>query len=151
MVDEGKIGQVPDDDEFPGEIIRYDKELDMWVRVKDGIATLGITDFAQSELQAIAYVFLPDTDTEIDRDTEPLGSIEASKTDIDFVSPVSGTIVAVNEPLMKDRKGALVNDTPYTDGWIAKIKLFDPAEIEQLETEGALINAAAYREALLSR
>ena len=92
-----------------------------WVRIEDGVATVGITDYAQSELGDIVYIeFDREVGDEVE-EAESLGSIEAVKTVADFFAPVSGEIVEVNEDL--EDAPETVNDDPYGKGWMAKIKV----------------------------
>ncbi|MEN9371825.1 MAG: glycine cleavage system protein [Bacteroidota bacterium] len=119
---------------FP-EQLRYTKEHE-WISVEGNVATIGITEFAQGELGDIIYV---DIDT-IGKDLSAeavFGTVEAVKTVSDLFLPVAGTITEKN-PLL-DSQPELVNQDPYGDGWMVKITLKDPAEVE------ALMDAAAYQ------
>jgi glycine cleavage system H protein len=119
---------------FP-EQLRYTKEHE-WISVEGNIATIGITEFAQGELGDIIYV---DIDT-IGKDLSSeavFGTVEAVKTVSDLFLPVAGTITEKN-PLL-DSQPELVNQDPYGDGWMVKITLKDPADVE------ALMDAAAYQ------
>jgi glycine cleavage system H protein len=119
---------------FP-EQLRYTKEHE-WISVDGNIATIGITEFAQGELGDIIYV---DIDT-IGKDLSSeavFGTVEAVKTVSDLFLPVAGTITEKN-PLL-DSQPELVNQDPYGDGWMVKITLKDPSEVE------ALMDAAAYQ------
>jgi len=119
---------------FP-EQLRYTKEHE-WISVDGNIATIGITEFAQGELGDIIYV---DIDT-IGKDLSAeavFGTVEAVKTVSDLFLPVAGTITEKN-PLL-DSQPELVNQDPYGDGWMVKITLKDPSEVE------ALMDAAAYQ------
>lgn len=100
-----------------------------WVRVEGNIAYIGITDFAQSELGDIIFVDIP-TEGEDLSAGEVFGSIEAVKTVSDAFTPVSGTVVEVN-PLI-DADPSLVNKDPYGDGWMVKIEMKDPSEVDSL-------------------
>lgn len=101
-----------------------------WIRDNgDGTADVGITDFAQSELGDIVFVELQQAGSTFAQD-EVFGSIEAVKTVSDLYSPVSGEIVAINEDL--DGNPELVNNHPYGDGWIMRMKLSEPSELEGL-------------------
>jgi len=117
--------------EFPSEL-RYTKEHE-WLRLEaDGKeATVGITDFAQRELGDIVYVELQPVGTELAKD-EVFGTVEAVKTVSELFMPVSGTIIAVNEALQDHPE--LVNQSPYGDGWMIRIALKDPSEVETLLT-----------------
>ncbi len=108
-----------------------------WVKLDGDVATIGITDFAQGELSDIVYVEITALGKTIKRD-EPLGTIEAVKAVSDLYSPVSGEVTEANEAL-KDSP-ANVNKDPYGAGWIAKIKVSDPTELN------GLLDATAYAE-----
>lgn len=108
-----------------------------WVRKENGEIVEGITDYAQSELSDIVYVELPDEGRTI-RKGETIGTIEAVKTVIDVIAAVSGTIIEVNRKL--DEHPELLNEDPYEDGWIVRIKVDDPAELE------TLLDASDYNE-----
>lgn len=94
-----------------------------------GTVTIGITDFAQSELGDIVFLELPDEGDEITAG-DVLGTIEAVKTVADIYAPVSGTVTAVNESL--EDSPELVNDDPFKTGWIVKLSPADPDELESL-------------------
>jgi len=117
--------------EFPSEL-RYTREHE-WLRLEaDGKeATVGITDFAQRELGDIVYVELQPVGTELAKD-EVFGTVEAVKTVSELFMPVSGTIIAVNKALQDHPE--LVNQSPYGDGWMIRIALKDPSEVETLLT-----------------
>jgi glycine cleavage system H protein len=100
-----------------------------WIAVEEGVATIGITDYAQGELGDVVYVELPAVGTEV-KQMESFGTIEAVKAVSDLFAPVSGSVVEINESL-NDRPN-LVNQDPYVDGWMIKIKLSDPSELENL-------------------
>lgn len=108
-----------------------------WVRKENGEIVEGITDYAQSELSDIVYVELPDEGRTI-RKGEAIGTIEAVKTVIDVIAAVSGTIIEVNRKL--DEHPELLNEDPYEDGWIVRIKVDDPTELE------TLLDASEYNE-----
>ncbi len=112
---------------IPQELI-YTKDHE-WARKAGDEITIGITDFAQGELGDIIFVELPAVDDEFDQ-ADPFGTIEAVKTVADLFMPVSGTITAINEEL-EDNPEAVNND-PYGDGWIVKIALSNPDELDQL-------------------
>lgn len=100
-----------------------------WVSIEDGIATIGITDFAQRELGDIVFVEFPELGDSFDIG-ETFGTIEAVKTVADLFMPVSGKIAAINEEL--DADPSKMNSDPYGDGWLVKIKLSSPDEEEDL-------------------
>ncbi len=107
-----------------------------WVAVEDGVATVGITDYAQGELGDVVFVELPAVGTEV-KQAESFGTIEAVKAVSDLFAPVSGQVVEINE-LLADQP-ELVNKDPYVDGWMIKIKISDPSELT------SLLNADAYK------
>jgi len=109
---------------------RYTKEHE-WVRVQDGLGTVGITDYAQDQLGDIVYVDLPSVGAQV-KQLEKLGEIESVKAVSDLYSPVSGEVVEVNQGV-NDRP-ELVNQSPYEDGWLVRVRLADPAELDNLLT-----------------
>jgi len=106
-----------------------------WAKMEDGVATIGITDYAQGELGDVVFVELPEVGTEVEKG-ESFGTIEAVKAVADLFSPVSGEVVEVNS-LLEDAPET-VNKDPYGDGWMVKIKLAHPEEFD------ALMDAEAY-------
>jgi glycine cleavage system H protein len=119
---------------IPSEL-KYTKEHE-WIRDNgDGTATVGITDFAQSELGDIVFVDISSLNEDVDQDAS-FGTIEAVKTVSELFMPVAGTVVEINDALEDDPE--LVNKDPYGDGWLVKIKLNDPGQL------GALLDAEAY-------
>lgn len=114
--------------DFPDDL-KYHPEH-MWVRLEEGgEATVGITDYAQDQLGTVIYVDLPDADQEITMGEE-LGAVESAKSVSDLISPVSGVVLESNQ-LLNDTP-ELINAKPYTGGWIARVKLEDPAELDEL-------------------
>ena len=107
-----------------------------WARPEGDIVTIGISDYAQSEIQDIVYVELPEVGTQLTQKTE-FGVIESVKAAFDLYSPVSGEVVAVNESLLDAPEQ--VNESPYEDGWMLKIRMTDSAEL------GGLLNADSYQ------
>jgi glycine cleavage system H protein len=105
-----------------------------WVSVEGNVATIGITDFAQSELGDIVFVEFPELNSTVEKG-QSAGSIEAVKTVADLYMPISGTVIAVNENL--DNNPEAVNDTPYGDGWMVKIEIANQDEISDLLTATA--------------
>lgn len=122
---------------FP-ENIRYTSEHE-WIRVEGNEAFVGITDYAQSELGEIVFVDV-DTIGEQIGQGEVFGSVEAVKTVSDLNMPVSGEVLEFNEAL--NDQPELVNNDPYGEGWMIKISIADPAELE------SLMDAAAYQASL---
>lgn len=106
-----------------------------WVRIEGDMAFIGITDYAQGELGEIVYVDVP-TEGETVAAGEVFGSIEAVKTVADLLMPVEGEVVELNAAL--EDQPELVNNAPYGEGWIIKVKMADPAKVE------TLMDAAAY-------
>lgn len=104
-------------------------ETHEWVRVEENRATIGVTDFAQKELGDIVYVETPDVDAEYDKG-EAFGVVESTKAVNDIYSPLSGTIVEINEEL--EDAPELINEDPYERGWICVIELSDPSEVDNL-------------------
>ncbi len=100
-----------------------------WLRVENGEGVVGITDYAQGELGDIVYVDLPEVGDEI-LQGKPFGTIEAVKAAADLYAPVSGEVIAVNGLL--DQQPELINQSPYGDGWIIRIKIADKREIDTL-------------------
>lgn len=122
---------------FPNDI-RYTSEHE-WIRVEGNEALVGITDYAQSELGEIVFIDVP-TLGEIVEQGGVFGSIEAVKTVSDLNMPASGKVLAINEAL--DAQPELVNNDPYGEGWIIRISLKDPSELDKL------MDAAAYQASL---
>ncbi len=118
------------------ENLKYTKDHE-WISIENGIATVGITDFAQGELGDIVYVDVETIDESIDKD-EVFGSVEAVKTVSDLFMPLSGEIIEFNEGL--EDTPEKVNSDPYGDGWMIKIKISETSQID------GLLNAAAYKE-----
>ncbi|MFL2988335.1 glycine cleavage system protein GcvH [bacterium] len=110
------------------ENIKYTEDHE-WVSIKDDIATVGITDFAQSELGDIIFVEFPDEDMSVDQ-KESVGTLEAVKTVADIFSPLTGNIIELNENLESNPE--LINEDPYSNGWILKIKMSNPSEYNSL-------------------
>ncbi|MFN5477425.1 MAG: glycine cleavage system protein GcvH [Sphingobacteriales bacterium] len=123
---------------FPGNL-RYTKDHE-WISLEGDIATIGITQFAQSELGDIVYVDIETIGNALEAETV-FGTVEAVKTVSDLFLPVAGTVLEKNAEL--DSQPELVNQDPYGQGWMIKMKVNDPAAV------AALLDAAAY-EALVS-
>lgn len=112
-----------------------------WMRVEGDTAYVGITDFAQKELDELVYVEVETVGETLDKD-EVFGTVEAVKTTSDLLMPVGGEILEFN-PKLDESEGddpTLVNSDPYGDGWIVKIKITDTSEVEDL------MDAEAYEE-----
>ena len=108
--------------------LQYTKDHE-WAKIENGVATIGITYFAQGELGDIVFVELPEVGKSFNAG-DAFGTIEAVKTVTDLFSPISGKIVAINEGL--DNDPGKVNSDPYGDGWLVKIRLSDPDEKDGL-------------------
>jgi len=111
--------------DFP-EGLYYTKEHE-WLRIDGSTGTVGITDFAQSELGDIVYVDVDTLDEAVARD-EVFGTVEAVKTVSELLMPLSGTVSEFNEGL--EDSPELVNSDPYGDGWLIKISLDDPSDLD---------------------
>lgn len=108
-----------------------------WVKVDGDVATIGVTDFAQSELGDIVYVEIETEGDTLDKG-EVFGTVEAVKTVSDLFMPVTGEIIEVNEGIESEPES--VNNDPYESGWMIKVKLSDTSELE------GLLSAEAYQE-----
>ena len=115
--------------------LKYTKDHE-WVKLEGSIATIGITDFAQSELGDIVYVEVETLEESLGQD-EVFGTVEAVKTVSDLFLPMTGKIIELNEAL--DQEPELVNSDPYGSGWMIKVEVSDSAEYDQL------LDADAYR------
>ena len=113
--------------------LKYTKDHE-WVKIDGDVATVGITDFAQGELGDIVYVEVETLDETLDRE-KVFGTVEAVKTVSDLYLPLSGEIIEFNESLEDEPEN--VNTDPYGDGWMIKIKISNPDEIEDLLDEAA--------------
>ena len=107
-----------------------------WVKVDDGVATIGISDYAQQEMTEIVYVELPEVGNSYDAGDE-VAVVESVKSASDIYTPVGGEIVAVNDALTDDP--AIVNNSPFENGWIFKIRMSDDLQLKEL------MDAAAYQ------
>ena len=115
---------------------RYTREHE-WVKLDGDIATVGITDFAQSELGDVTYVEMPQVGRQIGQG-ESFGVVESVKAVSDVYAPVSGEIVEVNGAL--EGQPEKVNSSPYEDAWLIKLRVQNPGEVDQL------LDATAYQE-----
>ena len=115
--------------------LKYTKTHE-WVRLEGDLATIGITDFAQSELGDIVYVDLPAPGRAL-HEGETLGSVESVKTVSDMYAPMAGTVSEVNEALGAQTE--LVNSDPYGKGWMLRIRVNNPSDL------GTLLDANAYQ------
>lgn len=115
--------------------LKYTKDHE-WVKIDGDTVTIGITDFAQSELGDIVYVDVDTLDDTLDSD-EVFGSVEAVKTVSDLIMPLSGEVIEFNEGLEDEPE--LVNKDPYGEGWMIKVTLSDTSQLEDL------LDAEAYK------
>ncbi|MEO0123428.1 MAG: glycine cleavage system protein GcvH [candidate division WOR-3 bacterium] len=116
--------------------LKYTREHE-WAKIEGNVAITGITDYAQSELSDIVMVEPPKVGTQI-KAGEAIGTIEAVKAVSDLFAPVSGEVIEVNEKVIKEP--AIINRDPYNEGWIYKIKINNPAELD------SLLSAEQYKE-----
>jgi glycine cleavage system H protein len=130
---------VPVDESYP-DGLKYHPEHD-WARIEDGEATLGITWFAQDALGELVHYEAPDEGSTISKD-DSYGEVESVKAVSDLITPLSGEVLAVNAKVVDAPE--TVNDDPYGEGWLVRIRLSDAAEIE------SLLDANAYRALLES-
>ncbi|MEK7271771.1 MAG: glycine cleavage system protein GcvH, partial [Nitrospirota bacterium] len=110
------------------ENIKYHKEH-TWVKISGKKATIGITNYAQESLGDIVYIDLPEQDTSVEANTE-LSEIESTKTTSSVISPVSGTVMEVNEDLAETPE--IINEDPYGKGWIAVLEIEDESQADSL-------------------
>ncbi len=116
--------------------LKYSEDHE-WVKVDGDTVTIGITEFAQSELGDIVFVELPEEGDEIAKGDD-FGSVESVKTVSELYAPISGEVLEVNEEL--EDSPELVNESPYEEAWMLKVKLADASELDEL------MDAAAYDE-----
>ncbi len=122
---------------LPSEL-KYTKDHE-WIRIEGDVATVGITDFAQGELGDIVYVEVETVDETMDRE-EVFGTVEAVKTVSDLFLPLSGEIIEFNTSLEDEPEK--VNTDPYNEGWMVKIRMSDPSEVDDL------LSADGYKEVI---
>ncbi|MFP2959266.1 glycine cleavage system protein GcvH [Myxococcus sp. 1LA] len=125
------MANIPDD-------LKYTAEHE-WARVQGNVVVVGVTDHAQISLGDVVYVELPKVGAKVEAGSS-VGTIESVKAVSELFSPVSGTVVKVNDTLTESPEQ--VNDAPYGDGWLVEIELSDPKQVD------GLLNAAAYAELL---
>jgi len=113
--------------------LKYTKNH-MWIGwdEKEGMATVGITDYAQSELGDIVFFELPEVGLELNQ-FDKMGELESTKAVIDIISPLSGEVVQVNDALLDSPE--LANEAPYGDGWLAKLRFNNISELNDLMTD----------------
>jgi glycine cleavage system H protein len=120
---------------FPAEL-KYTKDHE-WLRVEGEEAVIGITEFAQSELGDIVFIDIDTIDEDVEKD-DIFGSVEAVKTVSDLFMPLTAKVLSMNSQL--DASPELVNSDPYGEGWMIRVKLNNPADIE------SLLSAEEYKE-----
>jgi glycine cleavage system H protein len=120
---------------FPDNL-KYNRDHE-WISVKGNVGTIGVTDYAQGELGDVVFVDIDPNKTEI-TSGDSIGTIEAVKTVSDIFAPCSGKVVEINKSLQTNPE--VVNTDPYGDGWMVKIELSNPSEID------ALLDSSAYKE-----
>jgi glycine cleavage system H protein len=119
---------------IPSEL-RYSSDHE-WIRVDGDVATIGITEYAQDALGDVVFVELPEQGTSVSAG-DSFSEVESTKSVSDIYAPVSGSVTEVNDQL--DGAPELMNNDPYGEGWICRISMSDPAELE------SLMDAAGYR------
>ncbi|MFO7321885.1 MAG: glycine cleavage system protein GcvH [Chloroflexota bacterium] len=107
---------------------------DEWVRLEGDIATIGISDFAQDQLNDVVFVELPEVGTEVKKG-EPFGTVESVKAASDLNAPVTGTVTEVNDAVRDNPE--LINSDPYERGWLIKVKVSDPDSLNDLMDSAA--------------
>jgi glycine cleavage system H protein len=123
------------DESYPDELHYHDAHD--WVRVDGDTATFGITWYAQDQLGEVVFYSPPEVGDSVTKDAD-YGELESTKAVSGLVAPISGEVVEVNESL--DGNESTINDDPYGEGWLVKVRMSDPSEVD------ALMDAAAYRE-----
>jgi glycine cleavage system H protein len=123
------MANVPED-------LHYSKDHE-WIRVEKGVGTIGITDHAQTSLGDVVYVELPKVGEGFDSN-ESFGSVESVKAVSEIFMPISGEIIEVNESLQDEPEK--VNSDPYGDGWMVRVKIRNPGEVD------SLLSAAEYED-----
>jgi len=108
--------------------LKYHKEHD-WAKVEGDVAVFGITDYAQNSLGDIVYIELPEVGTEVTAGTS-YAEVESVKAVSDVYAPLSGSIIEVNEEVIDAPE--IINESPYENGWLVKVKLSDPSEADDL-------------------
>ena len=123
------MANVPED-------LHYSKDHE-WVRVEGDQAIIGITDYAQNSLGDVVYVELPKANDKFAA-SEPFGSVESVKAVSEVFTPIAGTITSINESLADEPEK--VNSDPYGDGWMIRLKMDNPGEVD------SLLSAAEYED-----
>ncbi|MGP1396378.1 MAG: glycine cleavage system protein GcvH [Inquilinaceae bacterium] len=113
--------------------IRFTQDHE-WIRIDDGVGTVGITDYAQNQLGDVVYVELPDVGRSLEKGKDA-AVVESVKAASEIYAPVGGEVVEVNQTVADDP--STVNKDPLGDGWFLKLRVADPAEVESLMDEAA--------------
>ena len=121
--------------------LRYHREHD-WARIEDGEATLGITWYAQDALGELVHFEPPEEGTALEVN-QSYGEVESVKAVSDLISPLSGEVLEVNQKVVAEPE--TVNEDPYGEGWLVRIRLAEPSQVDEL------LDAAAYRELLATQ
>lgn len=108
--------------------LKYTSEHE-WIRLVGNIATVGITDYAQDQLGDIVFVELPESGETL-KTGASFGVVESTKSVSDLYAPLSGKIIATNDPLLDTPE--LINDDPYGEGWMIQLEIADPSQLEKL-------------------
>lgn len=123
--------------------LKYTKSHE-WVRIEGEIATIGVTDYAQSELGDITYLELPDVGGSVSGG-EPFGVVESVKAASDIYTPIDGEVIERNEDVIAAPD--VVNSSPYDSAWLIKVRVSDPAQLDQLmsaDEYDTLLQSAAH-------
>lgn len=133
------LSEIPDD-------LKY-VDTHEWIRIRDYLAVIGITDFAQEELHEVVYVELPETGRTVKKGEE-FAAVESVKARSEIYAPISGTITKANAELVgndEPAKPELINEDPYGSGWLVEIEIANPSEVE------VLISAEQYKKIIEQR
>jgi len=101
----------------------------VWILVKDGVGTVGVTDYAQREIGAVVHIELPEAEDSVDAG-EPFGAMESDQAVTEIFSPITGEIIEVNSRVVEQPE--LVNQSPYKEGWLVKVHVERPEELKEL-------------------
>ncbi len=118
--------------DFPEDLL-YNK-THQWARIEDNVATVGISDYAQDQMNDLVYVDLPEVGRTLSQG-EPFGSVESVKAVSDVNAPLSGKVVAINEAVADEPEK--INADPYGEGWLVKVEISDPGETANLLSSDA--------------
>lgn len=119
------MANVPDN-------LHYSKDHE-WVRVEGDTAVIGITDYAQKKLTDVVYVELPKVG-EVFQAKDSFGTVESVKSANEVYTPIGGEVIEINERLTKEENTPLVNNDPYGDGWLIRIRMSNPGEVDSMLT-----------------